>query len=70
MRIATERCVVGVEGAERVGEELGGRAVDGIARVRPVDGHDRDGTVVLDANRVGGHDAMPVTGHAPVRGGL
>ena len=37
--------VVGVEGAERVGEEVRGRSVDGVASFRPGQQHGRDRTV-------------------------
>ncbi len=40
-----------LEGAEGVGQRLGRRTVDGVPDLGPVDGHDRDRSVVVDAYR-------------------
>ena len=48
--------VVGVEVAERIGEERRGRAVDRVAHLGAVDRDDRDATLVFD---VDGHDGSP-----------
>jgi hypothetical protein len=41
---------VGFEGAERVGERVGCRAIDGVLHLRAVQDDGRDGPVLLGAN--------------------
>ena len=54
------RVVVGVEGAEGVGERLRGRAVDGVAGLGPVEDDRRDGPPALHADH-----AADATGLGP-----
>ena len=48
---ATDSVVVGVEAPEGVGERVGGRAVDGVGHLRPVDGDDGDRAVDFVVDR-------------------
>src|SRR3954471_14763589 len=47
------RCLIGIERKEGVVQLPRGRAVDGVAAMRAVDGNDGDGTIVFDEHGIG-----------------
>jgi hypothetical protein len=60
-----DRCfLIGIEGEERVVELSRGRAIDGVAAMRPVDGDDGDGSIAFDQHGIGfRHGRLPACSH-------
>ena len=61
------RLVVGVERAERIGERLGGLAIDRILRGGAIEDDSGDGTLALDANHAANVAEFAACDHGALR---